>query len=221
MELYEQYADEREDVAKFMRRLYVKGLTTSSGGNISLRVGEDHVLLTPSALDKGELEGDQVLLSTLSGENLSPHLKPTLETSMHLAVYRARPDVRAVVHAHPVFATAFACVDRSLDTSLTSEIYMHMPKIGCAAFATPGSAELGRLVAESLDAGAGVNVSLMRNHGVIAVAKTLYKAFDLLESVETFAKVTFAAGVIAGAGGAVRPMTADQLRAIDLLCGRG
>jgi L-fuculose-phosphate aldolase len=217
MDLYDEFAAERERVAYFMRRLYNKGLTTSSGGNISLRVGDNHVLLTPSALDKGELTADQVLLSTLAGENLSPHLKPTLETSMHLAVYRARADVRAVVHAHPVFATAFACVERPLDTALTSEIYMHVPRIGSAPFATPGSAELGRLVAESL---ADINVSLMRNHGVIAAAPTLYKAFDLLESIETFARVSFASSLIATPQQPVRPLSPSQLHAIDLLCGR-
>lgn len=217
MDLYEQCADERAQIAACMRRLYFKGLTTSSGGNISLRVGEKHVLLTPSALDKGELTAEQVLLSTLDGENLSPHLRPTLETNMHFAVYRARPDIRAIVHAHPVFATAFACVDRQLDTALTSEMYMHMQKIGFAPFATPGSAELGRLVGESL---ADTEVSLMQNHGIIAVGKTLHNAFDHVESVETFAKITFAAGVLAGGGHAVRPMNAEQLRSIDILCNR-
>jgi L-fuculose-phosphate aldolase len=94
---------------------------------------------------------------------------------------------------------------------------MHMPKIGVAAFATPGSVELGRLVAESL---ADADVALMQNHGVIAVAKTLYKAFDHLESIETFSKVTFAAGVIAGGGHTVRPRNAEQLRTNEVLRGR-
>lgn len=214
MELYEQFAAEREQVAYFMRRLYNKNLTTSSGGNISLRVGDDHVLLTPSALDKGELTADQILLSTLSGENLSPHLKPTMETSMHFAVYRSRSDVRAVVHAHPVFATAFACVDREFDTGLTSEIYMHVPKIGKAPFATPGTDELGSLVAAALS---DASVALMRNHGVIAVAATLYKAFDLLESTETAAKISYVASTLATPS----PLAPAQLLSLDLLCGRG
>ena len=214
MELYEELAAEREQVAYFMRRLYEKGLTTSSGGNISMRVGDGgHVLLTPSALDKGRLAADQVLLSTLEGENLSPGLKPTLETNMHLAAYRARKDVRAVVHAHPVHATAFACVDRRLDTSLTSEMYMHVPKVGYAPFATPGSVELGRVVSESL---ADTDVALMSNHGVIAVGTTLYKAFDLLESMENFARVSFTAALIS----TPRPIAPQELAAIDSLCGR-
>ena len=213
MALYEQLAAERGQVAYFMRRLYNRNLTTSSGGNISLRIDGDLVLLTPSALDKGELTADQILLSTLAGENLSPHLKPTVETSMHFAVYRARPDVKAVVHAHPVFATAFACVDRELDTGLTSEIYMHVPKIGYAPFATPGSDELARIVAESL---ADANVSLMRNHGAIAAGPTLYNAFDLIESVETAAKITFASTLLSNP----TSLTPSQRHAVDLFCGR-
>jgi L-fuculose-phosphate aldolase len=217
MDLYEQTAPEREQVAYFMRRLYNRGLTTSSGGNLSLRVGDSHVLLTPSALDKGELVADQVLLATLDGENLSPHLKPTIETSMHLAVLRARPDIRAVVHAHPAFATSFACVDRELDTALTSEIYMHVPKIGCAPFATPGTDALGHVVAGAL---ADVDVALMRNHGVIAVGQTMFKAFDLLESTESFARTSFIAHLISDPSHPVLTISAPELRAIDLVCGR-
>ena len=218
MDSYQDCAEEREQVAYFMRRLYKKNLTTSSGGNISLRIGENHVLLTPSALDKGELTASQVLLATLEGENLTPHLTPTIETSMHLAAYRARPDVRAAVHAHPVFATAYACTDKALNTALTSEIYMHVPTVGRADFATPGSAELGRIVAESLKEN---DVSLMCNHGVIAVAPTLYKAFDLLESIENFAKISFAAQMLATPEHPTKYIAPDQLRAVDLVCGRG
>lgn len=217
MDLYEKFAREREDVAYFMRRLYRKNLTTSSGGNISLRVDERHVLLTPSALDKGELAADQILLATLDGENRTPRLKPTIEASLHFAVYRARGDVKAVVHAHPVHATAFACVDRELDTSLTSEIYTHLPRIATVPFATPGSGELARLVAESL---AGAKAALMRNHGVCAVGGSLYEAFDLLESVETAAKTAFVARLLASPEHPLRPLDPVECRGIDAACGR-
>ncbi len=218
MELYEQFAREREETAYFMRRLYRQNLTTSSGGNLSLRVGDNHVLLTPSALDKGELKADQILLATLAGENLTPRLKPTIETGMHLAVYRARPDIRAIVHAHPVHATAFACVDRDFDTSLTSELYTHIPNIAHAAFATPGGGELASLVAESL---ANANVTLMRNHGVCAVGGSLYQAFDLLESIETAAKISFVAGLLSSPRHPLRPLTPEERQGIDAACGRG
>ncbi len=215
--LYEQFARERGETAYFMRRLYNKNLTTSSGGNLSVRVGSGHVLLTPSALDKGELTAEQILLATLDGENLTPHLKPTIEAGLHFAVYRARSDVRAVVHAHPVHATAFACADGGFDTRLTSEMYTHLPEIAVAPFATPGSDALARGVAEALER---VNGALMRNHGVCTVGDSLYKAFDLMESIETAAKTAFVARVLASPGHPVRSLGAAECRGIDAACGR-
>lgn len=210
MELYQRLAEERERIAYFMRRLYRMGLTTTSGGNISLRCPDGHVLLTPSALDKGELRADEILLARLDGENLTPHLKPTLETGMHLSILRGRPDIDAVVHAHPVFATSFACADAELDIAITSEIFMHVPKLGYAAFAPPGTEELARLTAAAL---ADTNAALMRNHGVVTVGKTLLKAFDLLEAVEVAAKMT----VITRALGGGRSLNEDERRAMAAL----
>ncbi len=203
--MYSRFIAEREAVAYFMRRLYNKDLTTCSGGNISLRLPGDLVLITPSALDKGELQADQVALMQMDGVNLTPHLPLTIEWEMHLEVLRARPDAQAVVHAHPPYATAFACMDAPLDIGISSEIYLLLDGIAEAPYAPPGTTELARNVGRSM---LGKSVCLMRNHGVITVGKTLLKAFDLMEVIENTAKMNFVAQAFGGA----RPLSPEEKR---------
>ncbi|MDR2391655.1 MAG: class II aldolase/adducin family protein [Planctomycetota bacterium] len=181
-------AEAREEVASFMRRLYRTGLTSCSGGNISRRLPDGLVLITPSALDKGELAGRQVVAMTLSGENLSRPLRPTMEAEMHLAIYRSRPDVMAVMHAHPAFATAFACAGAEIRADLTPETAMTLGVLAWAPNHPAGSRELAEGVAGAL---AGADVAIMRGHGVIAVGPSLLKAFDRIEVAELAAKMTW------------------------------
>lgn len=188
MKNYEELEEEREEVAYFMRRLYRQGLTTCSGGNLSLRVDGGQVLLTPSALDKGELRADQIGLFTADGKNLTPHLKSSIETEMHLSILRARPDVQAVVHAHPVTATSFAAMDMDINCALTAEAYAVLGTVARSSYALMGTDGLAKLVSEALR---NADVSVMQNHGVIAVGNTMLKAFDRLEVLENAARMTW------------------------------
>lgn len=203
-------ARNREEVAYFMRRLYDKGLTTCSGGNISLRMDDDNVLITPSTLDKGELRPEQVLSVTMDGENLTPELKPTMEMWMHLNIFKARPDVRAIVHAHPVFATTFACTGLPIEPAMTPETIMVMGTLAWADFHPAGTRDLAETTAKSLNIH---NVILMRHHGVLAVGTTLLKAFDRMEVTEMAAKMTWLARGL-NASGKLNP---EQIRACEAL----
>jgi L-fuculose-phosphate aldolase len=214
MGIYEELADKREEVAYFMRRLYKKNLTTCSGGNLSLRGPDDLILLTPSSLDKGELRADQILLMRMNGENLTPHLKPTIEVGIHIGVLKRRPEMNAVVHAHPVHATAFACMNLEIDISLYSEVYLLVERITQSEFAPPGTNELAERVAESM---ATANVSLMKNHGVITTGPTMLKAFDLMEVTESTAKMNF----IARSLGASRPLSEKDKDILNGMFTRG
>ena len=98
----------KQQVADIMQRLYSRGLTTCSGGNVSLRAENGHVFITPSQIDKGNIRPEEVAELDAEGKLLSPELKPSMETGMHLEIYRQRPDVQAIVHAHPPKATAWA-----------------------------------------------------------------------------------------------------------------
>lgn len=181
------YRNEREEVAYFMRRLYDKNLTTTSGGNISFRTKENIVLLTPSALDKGRLQGNQILAMTLDGKNLNPELKPTIEGTMHLAIYRKHPEIKAVVHAHPCMATSFTAMKTRINTKLIAESRAILGNPVYTDYELQGTPELAEAISEAVKQS---DVVLMANHGVLCVANTLLSAFDKVEVLEAAAKMT-------------------------------
>lgn len=206
------YSEKRQEVARFMRRLYDRGLTTACGGNVSLRAG-DRILITPSGLDKGCLGGDQIGMIAFDGSNLTPELKPSIETGMHLEIYRRRPEVSALVHAHPVTATAFAAAGREINCLLTAEGRAVSGRPVFAPYALMGTPELASVVAE---AAAAADCILMANHGVITAGVSLLEAFERLEVLENMARMTILVELL----GAASPLTSQQAAAIDLLVGR-
>ena len=181
------YRTEREEVAYFMRRLYDKNLTTCSGGNVSQKVNKDIICITPSALDKGRITPEQIGIITLKGENLTPELKPSIETSMHIAVHNMRPDIKAVVHAHPVTASSFTASEMKINTALIAESAAVLGNPVFTQYAKQGSSELAHIVSAAT---ANANIVLMSNHGVLTVGETLLKAFDRIEVLEAAAKIT-------------------------------
>jgi len=205
---------EREQVAAFMRRLYRQGLTTTSGGNISLRCQDGTVAITASKLDKGELDANGVGLVTMSGENLTPELHLSIETGMHLAIYQKHPEATSIVHAHPSTAGAFTASRMPIDTKLTAETYAILGScIPVVPYALMGSSQLAQLAAETL---AEFPCVLLENHGVVTVGKTLLEAFDRLELVEAAAKMTLTTRQL----GDFHNLTAVQLEELDFFVGR-
>ena len=202
---------EREQVASVMRRLYRQGLTTCSGGNVSLRCG-DVVLITPSGTDKGEITAGQIGAVTISGENLAPDLRLSIETEMHLEVYRNRPDVKGIVHAHPVTASAFAAMDAEIDTRLTAETWHVLGVPVWAPYALMGTKELAQIVGQAARQG---NAVIMENHGVLTMGETLFRAFDRMELLEAAARMTW----IAETMGCSRPLTEARIREIEEVYG--
>ena len=170
-----------------MRRLYRLGLTTTSGGNISLRVSEDIIVITPSATDKGRMQWKEVGIMSILGENLTSDLKPSIEYALHLNIYRKRKDVSAIVHAHPVFASSFTAMKWEINTSLTAEARAICGTPRFVPYAVMGSAELADTVSEHA---ADADVLLLENHGILTTAPDLLKAFDKLEVLENAAKMT-------------------------------
>jgi L-fuculose-phosphate aldolase len=177
---------ERKTVADFMVRLYDRGLTTISGGNISL-LHDYYVLMTPSGLDKGKLKAKHIVIMTREGENLTPELTPTMEKDMHLAIYRSNSQVKAVVHAHPVTATAFTSTDKSISTDMLGELYALLREPGRVAYSTMGTDCLAEQVGE---AAKEYRVILLANHGVLSTGASLLEAFDRIELLEIAAKTT-------------------------------
>jgi L-fuculose-phosphate aldolase len=181
------YKKERRQVASFMKRLYKQGLTTTSGGNISLRVSDDIILLTPSATDKGRMKWSEIGIMSLIGENLTPDLKPSMEFEMHLSIYRKVREVKAIIHAHPIVASSFTAMKAEIRTNLTAEACAVLGEPVKVPYALMGTAELARLVSEkAVNAG----VLLLENHGVLTIGDNLLQAFDRIEVLENAAKMT-------------------------------
>ncbi len=197
----------RKEIAYFMRRLYKQGLTTSSGGNISFRLDEN-VLITPSQTDKGRMKASEIGMTDLHGNSLSTQYKLSMETGMHLAVYKARPDVKAIVHAHPVTATSFAVAHQTIDCSLLGEARAIIGEPVLASYQLMGTQKLAYEVAKAILHG---NVVLMENHGILAVGNSLLEAFDRLEVLEACARVNILTKLIGNAVG----LSAHELAAID------
>jgi len=205
-----QYKRERKDVARFMRRLYRHGLTTTSGGNISLRLSKDIILITASATDKGTMKWKDVGIMSIKGENLTPDLKLSIEYAMHLNIYKKNNDISAIIHAHPVFATSFTAMKSTIDTSLIAEARAICGEPRFVPYALMGSEDLAEVVAEN---SADADVLLLENHGILTTGSNLLQAFDKMEVLENAAKMT----LIIEMTGRKRRLSIPRIREIEKL----
>jgi L-fuculose-phosphate aldolase len=206
-----EYKDLRRQVAYYMRRLYKRGLTTASGGNVSVRSAEG-IFITPSALDKGSIRGKDIGLLSLKGENVTPWLKPSIESNMHLEIYRNRKDVHAIVHAHPPIATSFTATSSTINCSLIAEARAIIGRPVMAPYALMGTKQLAQSVV-SVALNDKINVILLENHGIVCLGKDLLTAFDRMEVFEAAAKMTLITALL----GNERPLSEDRLKEIDRL----
>jgi len=202
----------KNEVAKYMRRLYEQKLTSCSSGNVSARLNDNLIAITPSQTDKAFVQADDIGLVTLAGKSLDDTKQLSMETEMHLAIYRARPDVMAIVHAHPVYATSFAVSPLKLDVSLTGESFAVLGEPILAPYALMGSDSLAESAATAAKKG---NVILLQNHGVLTVGKDLYQAYDRMEIVEFAAKIQLITHILGNA----TQLKDVQLAAITKLIG--
>ena len=179
----------KAEIASFMERCYRKGLTTSTGGNISARCG-DIMLITPSGKDKASLSADDIAEVRLSdGANLSPDKKLSIESGMHRAVYLACPDAGAVVHCHPLYSCLFSASDEEIDTTLIAESWYLLDRVAKVPYALMGTEELAVRVAGYAEK--GCRAMLLENHGAVAVGRTILEAFDRLECMEQAAELSY------------------------------
>lgn len=209
-----RFASERQSVAALMSRLYTCRLTTTSGGNISLRLTDDLFCITPSKLDKANLTGDLIAVVSMDGENLTPELPLSIESEMHRKALGARPDMQAIVHAHPCYASAFTAMKRPINTKLLAESWFLLEEPAFAPYARMGTVGLAEVVASALG---HANVVLMENHGVLTVGKTLLEAFDLIEVLENSAKMTFITETLEATRSGWETSALDKQRCEELL----
>jgi L-fuculose-phosphate aldolase len=177
---------EREAVVEYGRKLLASSLTTGTGGNISaFNRDVGLIAISPSAMDYSVIRPDDVVLVSIEGKIIQGHRKPSTETPLHLAHYRARADVNAIVHTHPPYAITVACLGWEIP-ALHYLVGYSGKKVPLAPYATFGSEELGRLTAQAIGE---CNAVLMANHGLLTVGKDLGSAFTTSEIVELMARV--------------------------------
>ncbi|MGH2566736.1 MAG: class II aldolase/adducin family protein [Bacteroidota bacterium] len=192
-------------------RLSEKGFVTAMDGNVSARLENGNILVTPSALNKGRVATSDLVEVKANGEPVTLNRKPSTELDMHLFIYRVRADVQAVVHAHPTYATGFATARIPLNECLFPEVIVGLGAIPLAPYATPSTKE----VAEALAPYVGTaDAILLSNHGVVTYGKDLDDAYFKMEKVEHAAHIAFVARMLGGE----KPLTAaeiEKLRAIS------
>lgn len=193
-----------DQLVMFMERIYGYGMTTTSGGNLSILDDNGDIWITPGSIDKGSLTRDDMVRITPDGQIIGNH-KPSSEYPFHQHIYKARPDLKAVLHAHPPALVAFSIVRKLPHTSLIPNVKFSCGEIGIAKYGLPGSNDLGdKIAAEFMK---GFNTVILENHGVVIGAKSMFDAFKSFETLDFSARLEIDANNI----GTPKALTAEQI----------
>jgi len=185
----------REEIVEAGRRLYKKGFVAANDGNVSVRLDGGRILITPSGVCKGDMDPGMMVVVDGDGKVLSGRLRPSSEMKMHLAVYRIRDDVKAIVHAHPPKATAFAVAGLPLDKLTLPEVVFSLGSVAFSEYGTPSTKQVPEAVVRVIgDAGA----VLLANHGALTVGAGVMDAYFRMETLEHFAAITLYARLLGG-----------------------
>lgn len=193
-----------EQIARTMTLIYENGLTTTSGGNISIREPNGDIWITPAALDKGNLKAEHVVCVHPDG-TVSGSYDPSTELPFHRAIYDKRSDIQAVIHAHPPALVSYSIVRKKPDTGIIPQVLSVCGQVGYASYKLPGTKELGINIANEF--GDGFNCLVMENHGTVIGAADADQAFQRFETLEFCARTLIKAHQI----GNVNRLNNDQL----------
>jgi L-fuculose-phosphate aldolase len=196
--------ESRLEILRFGKLLHEHGLIAATDGNISVRLNRSELLVTPTCICKGMMEAEDLLVVDMHGRKISGFRDVTSEITMHMTIYRMRPDVNAIVHAHPPTATGFAACGLALDQALISEVLLSLGSVPLAHYATPGTSELSAALEPYIPDHDAV---LMANHGVVTYGCDLMTAYMNMETVEHFAKIALVVKQL----GCERPLPAEQV----------
>ena len=185
----------RAEIVEVGRRLHSRAYVASNDGNISVRLSDDRLLTTPKGVSKGFMTPDMIVATDLQGRKVAGDRDPSSELLMHLAVYQNRPEVMAVVHAHPPAATGFAVAGIPLDRAVLAEVVTTLGSIPIAEYGTPSTPELADAVRKYIRAHDGL---LLANHGALTIADELFAAYYKMETIEHFARISLVARLLGG-----------------------
>jgi L-fuculose-phosphate aldolase len=183
----------RADIVEAGRRMYSRGYVASNDGNISARLDDKRLMTTPKSVSKGFMTPDMMVVVDYDGNKVSGDRDASSELPMHLEIYRNRPDVNGVVHAHPPVATGFAVAGIPLTRAVLAEVITTLGSIPIAEYGTPSTAELPEAVRKYIKAHDGM---LLANHGAVTCGPSVMAAYYKMETIEHFAKISLVARLL-------------------------
>jgi L-fuculose-phosphate aldolase len=198
----------RDQLVAIMNRIYHNGMTTLSGGNLSIKDDNGDIWITPSGIDKGKLTPKDIMCVRADGVIIGPH-KPSIEFPFHRKIYELRPDFQAIVHAHPPALVSFSIVRKVPDTHIIPQANRVCGPVGYAPYALPGSEKLGENIATTF--AEGYNIIILENHGMAAGGASLLDAFHRLETLDFCARTLIRAGAL----GDVKMLSEPALNLFD------
>jgi L-fuculose-phosphate aldolase len=204
-----QDAEARRQIVEAGRRLRDRFFVASNDGNLSARISEDRILITPTGMNKGDVGEEQILTVDMQGKVVAGSLRPSSETKMHLAVYRSRPDVQAIVHAHPPAATGFAACRIRLDQDvILPEVVFGLGRVGFAEYGTPTTDEIPNAVVKEIP---DCEALLLSNHGALTVGPDVMQAYYRMEVLEMYARVRLVTRIL----GEPKPLSANEVSELE------
>jgi L-fuculose-phosphate aldolase len=183
----------RADIVEAGRRLYARAYIASNDGNISARLDDRRLITTPKSVSKGFMTPDMMVIVDYDGNKIAGNRDASTELPMHLEIYRNRPDVSAVVHAHPPLATGFAVAGIPLTRAVLAEVITTLGSIPIAEYGTPSTAELPEAIRKYIKAHDGL---LLANHGAVTCGPDVMAAYYKMETIEHFAKISLVARLL-------------------------
>jgi len=187
--------EHREDIVRIGQLVFQKGWVAANDGNITVRMDAERILATPTGVSKGMMHVDDLIIVDMQGNKISGRAERTSEIAMHLTVYEMRPDIKAVVHAHPPVATGFATAGKSLNLALLPEVVISLGCVPLAAYGLPGTAALTEPMLPLIPK---YDALLMANHGAVCYGEDVYKAYFRMETMEHFARIQLVAELLGG-----------------------
>jgi L-fuculose-phosphate aldolase len=176
----------RKEIVRFGRMLHERGFVAATDGNLSVRLASRRILVTPTSMSKGMMLPSDMVIVDMEGNRIAGRRNVSSEIGMHLLIYRLRPDVKGIVHAHPPTATGFAACGVALTQPLVCEVVIGLGCIPLAQYGTPGTPELSDALAPLVPQ---YDAILMKNHGVVTYGAELSCAYMKMETVEHFARI--------------------------------
>ncbi len=187
----------KKQICEIGKRIYDKGMVASNDGNISVKLNENEFLCTPTGVSKGFMTPEYICKVDKDGNVIeaNPGFKPSSEIKMHMRVYRERPDVNSVVHAHPLYATSFAIAGIPLTEKIMPEAVIALGEVPIAEYGTPSTEEIPDAVSKYLQS---YDAVLLANHGALSFADSLLNAYHKMESLEFYAQLLYQSKMLGG-----------------------